>query len=101
MLNYTFVFYYSNIKKVESIKRSLTIRNKCEKLDLAYVGHGNLDTIIKYGKGYFDIISRNTITNAHIIVVMDKVEAIVGFEDFELINYEDFISYWQFHPTML
>ena len=91
MLNYTFVFYYSNIKKVESVKRSLAIRNKCEELDLAYVGHGDLDTIIKYGKGYFDV-GRDANTTVHIIVVMDKVEAIIGFEDFELINYEDFIS---------
>ena len=91
MLNYTFVFYYSNVKKVGSVKRSLAIRNKCEELDLVYVGHGNLDTIIKYGNGYFDA-GKGTNTSVRIIVVMDKVEAIAGFEDFELINYEDFIS---------
>lgn len=91
-LNYTYVFYYSNIRKVGFVKCSLAIRDKCEKLNLAYVGHGNLDTIIKYGNGYFDSNKYNNM-NVRIIVVMDKVESIVGFENFDLMSYEDFINH--------
>lgn len=90
MLNHTFVFYYSNIE-LGSFKRSLALRNKCERLNLAYVGHGDLETIIKYGGGYFRAGKNNCVT-VRIIVVMDKVETIAGFEDFELISYEDFIT---------